>query len=58
MKRHANIEIEFNILFGENKGKRTSAWFMYGDPEINRILNDKRMEAVVIWRQRNPQNLK
>lgn len=48
MKTYTNIEIEFNILFGPHKGERTSTWFMYGDSEIDRILNDPRMEAVVV----------
>ena len=43
-----NFEIEYNVLFGPEKGKRGSQWFMECDPEIKRILSDKRLEAKII----------
>lgn len=47
MRNYDNIELEYNVLFGPHKGERGHEWFMAGDPEINRILSDKRLEAKV-----------
>ena len=37
---YTNIKLEWTALFGLNKGKKVSAWFQFGDPEIKRLKRE------------------
>ena len=45
-----NVKVEYTILFGPHKGKRTAIWLPAEEPEVRRILNDPRMNGKIVDR--------
>lgn len=37
---YTNIKLEWVAPFGPNKGEKVTAWFPFGDPEIERLKRE------------------
>lgn len=35
-----NVKLEWVCPYGKNKGKKVSAWFQFGDPDIARLKRE------------------